>query len=161
MRLSVGVASMILLCSAVAFSDCIPFQDAPKKIGSNACVKGKVLGLGHSRSGTTFLDFCADYKNCPFVVVIFKSNLKDVGDVTKLEGKEIEISGKIEEYNGKAEIVLKDIKQLRGEAANIPPLPKNYDVSKHGSFSAGKITPERKTSTQTQKPSDTIVVDND
>ncbi len=139
----------VLLFSAFAAAECIPIEKAKDKIGSNACVTGKVYHIGHSGKGTTFLDFCEDYKNCPFVVVIFARDMKDVGDVSQLEGKTIEISGKIEEYNGRPEIVLKDVKQLRGDAANIPPVPKTYDVTKHGSFSAGKSKPEasRKTST--------------
>jgi hypothetical protein len=143
----------VLLLTALASAECIPIEKAKDKIGSNACVTGKVYHIGHSGKGTTFLDFCEDYKNCPFVVVIFARDLKDVGDVSQLEGKTIQISGKVEEYNGRPEIVLKDVKQLRGEAANIPPLPKTYDVSKHGSFSAGKITPDssRKTSTSTTR----------
>jgi DNA/RNA endonuclease YhcR with UshA esterase domain len=63
-----------------------------------------------------------------------------VGDVRQLEGKTIEVGGKIEEYMGRAEIILKDVKQLRGEAASIPPLPKNYDATKRGNFSAGSIS---------------------
>lgn len=143
----------VLLFTSLAGAECIPIEKAKDKIGSNACVTGKVYHIGHSGKGTTFLDFCEDYKNCPFVVVIFARDLKDVGDVSQLEGKVIEISGKVEEYNGRAEIVLKDVKQLRGDAANIPAVPKTYDVTKHGSFSAGKSKPDssRKTSTSTTK----------
>lgn len=142
------LAATIFLATS-AFADCIPFDKAADHIGSNACVSGKVLKVGHSAHGTTFLDFCEDVKSCPFVVVIFARDLRDVGDVDKLEGKVIEISGKIEEYNGRAEIILKDIKQLRGEAANIPPVPKNYDVEKHGNYSAGSSTPKSSKSTST------------
>ncbi len=148
----------VLLFSALAFSECIPIEKAKDKIGSNACVTGKVYHIGHTKSGTTFLDFCEDYKNCPFVVVIFARDLKDIGDVGQLEGKTIEISGKVEEYNGRAEIILKDVKQLHGEAANIPAVPKTYDVTKHGSFSAGKSTPDSSSrttgSSTTKKPSE-------
>jgi hypothetical protein len=62
-----------------------------------------------------------------------------VGDVRQLEGKNIEIHGPIEEYEGPAEIILKDGRQLRGESARIPPLPKAYDVSRHGNYSAGSF----------------------
>jgi hypothetical protein len=131
---------LLLALITVASAECIPIDKAKDKVGSNACVTGKVLHIGRGKSGTTFLDFCEDYKNCPFVVVVFARDLKDVGDVSQLEGKLIEISGKVEDYNGRAEIVLKDIKQLHGETANIPPLPKTYDADKHGKFSAGKFS---------------------
>ena len=152
------ILALVLLFAANAFAAdaCIPFDKAKDHIGSTACVTGKVLKVGHSKSGTTFLDFCEDVKACPFVVVIFARDLRDVGDVEQLAGKTIEITGKIEEYNGRAEIILKDVKQLRGEAANIPPLPKNYDVEKHGNYSAGSSAPtsSRKTSTATTKRRD-------
>lgn len=147
----------ILLCSVAAFAgDCIPFDKASDHLGSNACVTGKVLQIGRSKGGTTFLDFCEDVKACPFVVVIFARDLRDVGEVRQLEGKVIEVSGKIEEYNGRAEIILKDVKQLRGEAASIPPLPKTYDVEKRGGFSAKSSLPRGKeqSTTTPKRPRD-------
>ncbi|HYG99520.1 MAG TPA: hypothetical protein VD837_10350 [Terriglobales bacterium] len=141
-------AALLFAVSTLASAECITIEKAKEKIGSNACVTGKVVKVGSSKSGTRFLDFCEDYKSCPFVVVVFARDLRDVGDISQLEGKTIEISGKIVEYDGRAEIILKDVKQLRGEAANIPPVPKTYDADKHGSFSAGKksSSTSRKTS---------------
>jgi len=130
--------AFLLLCSIFAAGRCIPIEEAPTKIGDTACVTGKVLKVNQSRGGSFFLDFCEDYRKCPFTVVVFPSSLKDVGDVRQLEGKEIEIHGKIQEWRGRAEIVLRNIRQLRGEAAKIPPVPKDYDVEKKGRFSAGQ-----------------------
>jgi hypothetical protein len=118
---------------------CLPYTEAPDHIGDTLCVAGKVVKVSQSPSGTWFLNFCEDYRQCPFSVVVFASNLRDVGDVRQLEGKDIEIHGKVKQYNGRAEIVLSRLRQLRGEAANIPPAPKEYDVQRHGSFSAGKF----------------------
>jgi hypothetical protein len=71
------------------------------------------------------------------VVFVPAKSLRDVGDVRQLEGKVIEIHGKIQQYGGRAEIVLTDVRQLKGEAAKIPPVPKNFDVERRGSFSPG------------------------
>ena len=38
---------------------------------------------------------------------------------------------------GRAEITLSRASQLRGDAAHIPPLPKDYDVERHGKYSPG------------------------
>jgi len=65
--------------------------------------------------------------------------LRQVGDIRLLEGKEAEIHGNIKGYDGRAEIILKDISQLGGESARIPKLPKNYDVENHGRYSAGML----------------------
>ncbi len=124
--------------TAFAVADCIPPEEAPKKIGDTACVTGKVLKVAESRSGNFFLDFCTNYRNCPFVVFVPAKDVRDVGDVRQLEGKVIEIHGKIQQYGGRAEIVLSDARQLKGEAAKLPPAPKNFDAERKGNFSAGE-----------------------
>ena len=132
------IITILLLGSMLAAAKCIPIEETPKKIGDTVCVAGKVLKVDQSRGGTFFLNFCEDYRKCPFSVVVFPSNLKDVGDVRQLQGKDIEIHGKIQEWRGRAEIILRDARQLKGEAAKIPPIPKDYDVEKKGKFSAGQ-----------------------
>ncbi len=99
-----------------------------------------MLHVKQGNGGTHFFDFCEDYRMCPFTVVVFPSNLKHVGDVRQLEGKEIEIHGPIKEYDGRAEIVLERTSQLDGEAAKIPALPKGYDVEQKGRYSAGTFS---------------------
>ncbi len=126
----------ILALQASATAACLPIADAPKNIGRTTCVAGRVVKVEQSRSGHWFLDFCRDYTQCPFTVVVFRSDLRDVGDVRKLEGKDVEIHGKIQLYHGRAEIILKDARQLKGEAAKIPALPKEYDVERHGNYRA-------------------------
>jgi hypothetical protein len=139
------IAGFITVGSLLAAAECIPFTIAPQKIGSTVCVTGKVVKVASSpRSGTHFLNFCDDYKKCPFSVVIFSRNLADVGDVRWLEGKVIEIHGKVKDYKGQAEIVLSDVRQLTGESAKLPPLPRQYDVSTRGSYDAGELRPATK-----------------
>ena len=86
-----------------------------------------------------FLDFCEDQAACPFTVVVFSHDLKDVGDVRRLAGRTIEIVGNVKLYEGRPEIILSRISQIRGGAAMIPPLPKNYDVENRGHYSAGRL----------------------
>ena len=136
--------SLLLPISALG-ADCIPFDQAKQHIGETRCVTGKVVKVGQSQGGTMFLDFCENYRKCPFTVVVFRSRLRDVGDVRQLAGKDIEIYGKIKPWGTRAEIILEHVRQLRGEAAHIPPLPKTYDVENRGRFSAGEFSkPKRK-----------------
>jgi hypothetical protein len=141
------VVSLLTLFFAVpAFAaNCISFTDAPKKIDENVCVTGKVLKVNSSaRSGTVFLNFCENYRKCPFSVVVFPRDLEKVGDVRALEGRVIEIHGRVKEYKGQAEMVLEDIQQLSGPITKLPPLPKNYDVENQGKYSAGQYgTPKK------------------
>lgn len=130
----------ILLWSLSAVAACKPMTEARKYVGDSVCISGKVVKVARSpRSGTHFLNFCDDYKNCPFTVVIFAKDLQRVGDVRELEGKQIEIYGKVKEYKGQAEIILSDVRQLRGESSKLPKLPADYDVANRGRYSAGRF----------------------
>jgi len=125
-------------------SDCLPIHEAAQHIGETKCVTGKVLRVKVGAKGVHFLDFCEDAMACPFTVVIFSHDLKDVGDVRRLAGRTIEIRGNLKAYDGRPEIILSRISQIEGGAAMIPPLPKNYDVENRGHFSAGRLYPSKK-----------------
>ena len=129
-----------LLLPALSRADCLPFSDARRHVGETKCITGKVLRVEQGNRGVTFFDFCEDYRLCPFTVVVFASDLKNVGDVRQLQGKDIEIHGPIKEYDGRAEIILQRPGQLTGESARISPLPKGYDVENKGRYSAGKFS---------------------
>jgi len=140
----VGLFLLLAAIPSLA-ADCIPFTDAPKKIDETVCVTGKVVKVNSSgRSGTMFINFCDDYKKCAFSVVVFARDLEKVGDVRALEGKTIEIHGKIKEYRGQAEMVLEDPAQLSGPVTKLPSLPKNYDVENQGKYSPGQYSTPKK-----------------
>ena len=139
----------ILLFSASLAAKCLPMDEAGKHIGDTTCVAGKVLTVTQSPNGAWFLNFCDDYRQCPFTVVTFSRDLRDVGDVRYLAGKEVEVHGKIKLYQGRAEIILRDRRQLRGESAKLPPVPKDYDAARHGRYRARQFPPS---TTPSQKP---------
>jgi DNA/RNA endonuclease YhcR with UshA esterase domain len=122
-------------------SRCVPFAEAGKHVGSTQCVSGTVLRVENGGKGVTFLNFCKDAKACPFTVVVFPGDLKKMGDIHQLEGRQIEIKGTIQDYDGRAEIVLRHSQQL-GQAAFLvhPAVPTDYDVERAGRNSAGKST---------------------
>jgi hypothetical protein len=126
-------------------------SEAEKHIGATKCVTGKVLYVKQGNGGVHFFDFCADYRTCPFTVVVFPSDLRQVGDIRQLQGKQIEIDDEVKTYDGRAEIVLRRLSQLRGEAGRIPPMPKEYDVERHGKYSAGKFSRPRNARSSTRK----------
>lgn len=153
MKLACTIA---LLLSTPAFcADCIPFDQAPKHIGETECVTGKVVRVHASRKAH-YLDFCEDYRVCPFSIVIFSHDVKNVGDVRQLAGKIIEIRGEIKEYNDRAEIILDSRKQLSGQAALLPPLPKSFDVEQRGHFSAGTFRSKKTRTTYKKKGTPTL-----
>jgi len=107
--------------------------------------------------GVHFVDFCEEHLACPFTVVVFSQDLKDVGDVRRLVGRTIEIQGAVKLYDDRAEIILKRIGQITGGAAMIPPLPKNYDVENRGHYSAGHVRPTKKPAKTKAVPNSTII----
>lgn len=75
------IALLMLLAAPLSASDSISVQEAGQHIGETRCVTGKVLRVKVGRKGVHFLDFCEDQMACPFSVVVFPHDLKDVGDV--------------------------------------------------------------------------------
>jgi len=130
---------LVIVLRAASFGQCVPFSEARNHIGATRCISGRVIRVQQGNGGVHFFDFCEDFRVCPFTVVVFPGDLKQVGDIRRLAGRQIEIEGEVKGYDGRAEIVLKRISQLRGDAAKIPPLPKEYDVERHGNYSAGKF----------------------
>lgn len=94
-------------------TDCVDFRDVALHVGETGCVSGRVLRVYTSRSGNTFLDFCADYRSCPFASVVFASDQNKFGNLQKLTGRVIEIRGAITAYQGRAEIIIRDPDQIR------------------------------------------------
>jgi hypothetical protein len=145
-------AALLLSSAAVASAACLTVEESAKHIGDTACVTGKVTHLSEGTSGITFLNFCADYRACPFSVVVFPRDLRHVGDVRQLAGREIEIHGQIREYDGRPEIILKEARQLRGDMAKLPPVPKQYDVERRGRYSAGRYRHPKSKRQSTRQP---------
>jgi len=92
--------------------DChIHFTQAPKHIGEICIVEGKVDHVYISKKGNIFLDFCKNYKTCPFSGVIFKKDAAKF-DPEIYEGREVRIKGLIKTYQGRPEIIINDPKQI-------------------------------------------------
>jgi hypothetical protein len=152
-----SLLAAMTLCSSFACSDCIAVAEARKHVGEVKCVTGTVVRVKEGARGVHFLDFCDDFRLCPFTVVIFPADLKSVGDVRQLQGRMVEIQGPVKEYDGRAEIVLQEYRQLGGAGARIPPLPKNYDVEKKGRYSAGTFShPKAARKTSKKQPPDIV-----
>jgi hypothetical protein len=152
-------ALLALLFSFLSFAapflkaaDCVAIGDASKHVGETKCVIGKVLHVKAGSRGVHFLDFCLDQMACPFTVVVFSRDLKDVGDVRRLAGHTIEIHGPVKLYDGRAEIILNRVSQITGGSTLIPPLPKEYDVENRGHYSPGRIYPAKKPAKTTATP---------
>jgi DNA/RNA endonuclease YhcR with UshA esterase domain len=149
------VITMSTLCSARATSPatCVSFAEASRHLGPNECITGTVLKVEDGPNGVTFLNFCKDSKACPFTVVVFPADLKKMGDIRQLEGRQVEIKGTVQDYDGRTEIILRRSQQLgQGAFLLVPAVPIDYDVERPGHYSAGKFSrpkaPKKKTTKQ-------------
>jgi len=131
----------IACCAATAAAECVPLTELHAKKGDAVCITATVLKVNQSRAGNWFLDFCENYRQCPFSVFVSEKDAAGFGDLHRLQGQEVTIYGRIREYNGKPEIILRDKRQLEGEKLKfLPPEdePKgiaanqDFDASHHG-----------------------------
>jgi DNA/RNA endonuclease YhcR with UshA esterase domain len=149
------------VCSArnTSPSNCVSFAEASKHVGTIACVSGTVLGVEDGRKGAKVLNFCKD-KMCPFTVVVFPADLKKMGDVRQLEGRQIEIKGTIQDYDGRAEIILRRSQQLgKGAFLLFPTVPTDYDAERAGHYSTGKSTHAKAPKKKDEKQDDPMSIE--
>lgn len=88
------------------------YTDAPRHIGEYAFVRGTLRRVYTSASGTVFLDFCRNYRTCPFSAVIFSDNASKFHDLSRYVGQSVTLSGTITSHRGRAEIKLSDPSQI-------------------------------------------------
>lgn len=154
MRIRVLAITFLLLSTASAFAaskkskkdepaptSCVGFAQAYEFMGKKACVEGTVMHVGFSQAGTAFINFCDDRNKCPFTAVVFASDMQDVGDVKKLEGQRIQITGKVKDYKGTPEIVLRSRKQIGGNVY-IPALPPEFSADRARATNLGQYKRE-------------------
>ena len=92
---------------------CTDIRNASTLEGKSGCITGLVLRVYTASSGNSFLDFCQDYRACPFTSVIFAADKAKFGDVGSLQGRRVEIQGDVVAYQGRAEIILHHPQQVR------------------------------------------------
>ncbi len=88
--------------------------NAASEIGKEAIVEGKIADTNRSKTNTIFLNFEKPYPNHCFASVIFSPDqYKFVQSPENYYyGKTVRIKGKIQKYQGKAEIILNDPSQI-------------------------------------------------
>lgn len=107
---AVGIA---LLVSSPVQAETISYANAGQHIGSIATVEGVVSQVAISGGGTTFINFGGRYPNHTFYAVIFRNNSGQFSGVRALEGRTVAISGAVETYKGKPQIILTSPDQIR------------------------------------------------
>lgn len=91
----------------------IDFKEASNHIGEYATVQGRIDNVFTSSKGNTFLNFCPNYKTCPFSATIFNSDSYKFSNLKQYQGRTVEITGLIKTYQGHAEIIINDPNQIK------------------------------------------------
>lgn len=104
-------ALFLFLFTAISFSqDEISSKDAKNFIGETKTVKGVIASVFTSNKGTVLFNFDEKHPNATFVVVIKPDSNIKYDDIK--EGSIVTVTGKIEDFKGKAEIIITEQSQI-------------------------------------------------
>ncbi|WP_170790266.1 single stranded DNA-binding domain-containing protein [Ruegeria lacuscaerulensis] len=108
-----SVLALVLVLALPAGAGEISPREAIQHLGDSATVVGVVSQVSNSGKGTTFINFGGRYPNHVFYAVIFRSHGHKFPSVYALEGNTVAISGTIELYKGKPQIILSSPDQVQ------------------------------------------------
>lgn len=91
--------------------------EAHEIVGEEAVICGVVMQVATPkgiRGNPTYINMGARYPNHPFTVVIWGRDAMKfpMGALKSYEGKQIAVTGLVEEYRGKPQIVVKEVEQI-------------------------------------------------
>ena len=110
--LFLAVFFMLILAAGYA-QEKVSAKEAGNYIGKTVTVVDTVNQVYKSKKGDYFLDMGGDYPDNAFTAVIFSDDASKFSDIEGYERKVIEVTGKVKEYQGKTEIIVKDVEQVR------------------------------------------------
>ena len=109
--IAAGMAMAALPAGAQTF---VP-ADAKAHVGQAVTVEAVVSDVHAGRSGVTFIDMGGRYPDNDFTAVIFAGDAAKFPNVSALEGKTLAVSGTVELYRGRPEIVVKSADQIKAK----------------------------------------------
>jgi DNA/RNA endonuclease YhcR with UshA esterase domain len=111
--LGIGVAFGASLVALPAQAQTIGPSDTKAYVGKPVTVQAAISDVHTARSGATFIDMGGEFPDNEFVAVIFADDAAKFPNASSLEGKTVTITGTVQMYQGKPEIVLKSASQLK------------------------------------------------
>lgn len=111
-KLVISFAISIVLSTA-AFADNISYRDVSQYVGQTVTVVGKVSQVSTGNSGAIFINFGGRFPNHTFYGVIFRKNVGLFPGVRDLTSHTVELTGKIQIYKGKPQIVVRSSGQIQ------------------------------------------------
>src|SRR4051812_25142150 len=86
--------------------------EAAKHVGETAAVTDRVDGVHQSGKGNIFLNMGGKYPNQAFTAFIPSGSAAQFANAQQYEGKTVSVSGKIQLYKGKPEIIVNSPSQI-------------------------------------------------
>src|SRR4051812_20133391 len=106
-------AIAFVLFTAPAYAAPIAPSAAIASVGKIVTVEGVASIYTPGRNTMTFVDLGGSGRSAPFSGVIFAADFSTFPNVAALNGKTVDISGTIQLYQGKPEIILTSPEQLK------------------------------------------------
>ena len=109
--LSLGVVSGVVLAQGQP-EPRTPSAEATNHIGKEVVIKGTVAQVT-KRDTIIYLNFEKKFPDQVFTAVIRQRDFAEFPDVEKVQGRKVEVDGKVELFKGKPQILLTKKSQLR------------------------------------------------
>jgi hypothetical protein len=116
-RLFIAILALLLCAIAARANEPIVIKDseAIKYVGKEVQVCGRVVSVTTSPLGTAFINFGGDYPNQTFAGLIAAgSPIASDQRLTMIQGKSVSITGTIRLRDGKPEIEVISVDQIKG-----------------------------------------------
>jgi DNA/RNA endonuclease YhcR with UshA esterase domain len=112
---ALGFVLTAFLAAPPARAEMIAPADAKAHVGQTVTVEAAVSDVHTGRSGVTFIDIGGRYPDNAFTAVIFAGDLAKFPNAGALDGKTVAISGPVQLYQGRPEIILKSPDQFHAK----------------------------------------------
>ena len=109
---TVILALLLALGATPAMAETIAAADAAAHVGQTVTVEGTVSLIHQSAVGTVFLDIDGIYPANAFTAVILPADVAKFPEAFGLSGQKVDVTGTIQDYQGKPEIMLSTAGQL-------------------------------------------------
>ncbi len=110
---------LLILFGQISFSQTVPLDSVQFHVGKTITICSKVQStfVTKGEKKTTYINFGKPYPNNTFTAVIFETDLKNFKYIPSevLSDKNVCITGKVELYKGKPQIIVKKEEQIKVE----------------------------------------------
>jgi DNA/RNA endonuclease YhcR with UshA esterase domain len=102
-----------ILAALPARAETIAPAEVKAHVGQKVTVEAAITDVRTLRSGMTFINMGGVYPDNAFTAVILAADTAKFPNVSALKGKTVDISGPVQLYQGKPEIILNSADQLK------------------------------------------------